>query len=149
MSNFQEEIKLAKSLLEMYSPSHVSIKSLEVIEKLQKEIERLNLHVAFLGKQVEKDKDFMNIQSEKIKSLEDGSFIGRSEHFQCAPCQYSEIQEQKIERYEKALEFYATTRNYEPFSEDELARTDAFSLIDLDGGETAKDALGGKGVTQK
>ncbi|MCK6203960.1 hypothetical protein KZX50_00665 [Bacillus infantis] len=47
----------------------------------------------------------------------------------------------KAAKYEKALKFYAKKQNYEPFREEDLDRTDAFSLIDLDAGETAKDAL--------
>jgi len=48
----------------------------------------------------------------------------------------------KVERYEKALKFYSNNAHYEPFREEDLDRSDAFSLIDLDAGETAKDALG-------
>jgi ribosome-binding protein aMBF1 (putative translation factor) len=50
-------------------------------------------------------------------------------------------QAEKIERYEKALKFYATKNYYEPWREEDEDRTDAFNFIDLDGGETAREAL--------
>ncbi|MCR6096874.1 hypothetical protein HXA31_20525 [Salipaludibacillus agaradhaerens] len=48
---------------------------------------------------------------------------------------------EKVKRYEKALRFYATKHYYEPFREEDENRTDAFNFIDLDGGETAREAL--------
>lgn len=53
-------------------------------------------------------------------------------------------QTEKVERYEKALKFFANKEHYEPFREEDEDRTDAFNFIDLDGGETAREVLEGK-----
>ena len=44
-------------------------------------------------------------------------------------------------RLRKALEFYAKADNYEPWRESDSDRTDAFNFVDLDGGNTAREAL--------
>lgn len=50
-------------------------------------------------------------------------------------------QAEEIARLRKALEFYAKSDNYEPWRETDFDRTDAFNFVDLDGGDTAKEAL--------
>ena len=51
---------------------------------------------------------------------------------------------EKVERYERALKFYANKSFYEPNREEDQDRTDAFNFIDLDGGDTAREALKGE-----
>lgn len=51
--------------------------------------------------------------------------------------------ENEIKNLRKALSIYADTSNYEPFSEEDDNRSDAFNFIDLDGGEVAQHALKG------
>lgn len=41
----------------------------------------------------------------------------------------------------RALTFYAKPENYEPWREEDEDRTDAFNFVDLDGGDTAREAL--------
>ena len=51
----------------------------------------------------------------------------------------------KVERYEKALEFYADEETYETkFATDTDEIFDPFTLIELDGGKKAREALGGE-----
>lgn len=47
----------------------------------------------------------------------------------------------EIKRLRHALEFYAKPGNYEPWRESDEDRTDAFNFVDLDGGQTAREAL--------
>ena len=51
-----------------------------------------------------------------------------------------EKQQKQIERYEKALKFYANKENYEQWNED-LVLTEYIHNVDFDGGDTAKRAL--------
>ncbi|MED3562400.1 hypothetical protein [Bacillus xiapuensis] len=81
-------------------------------------------------------------QQKEIEQLKEELFIGKSNHFQCGYCVAAEEQDIKIEKYEKALKFYANKEYYEPFKEEDGDRTDAFNFIDLDSGETAREALG-------
>lgn len=46
-------------------------------------------------------------------------------------------------RLREALAFYEKVSNYEPWRDEDQDRSDAFNLIDLDQGETARKALEG------
>jgi hypothetical protein len=49
-------------------------------------------------------------------------------------------QAEKVERYEKALKFYADKENYEEWNED-LGLTEYIHNADFDGGDIAREAL--------
>jgi hypothetical protein len=50
-------------------------------------------------------------------------------------------QQEKIERYEKALRFYADKENYEVTSNDLDPTTDYVHIVDIDEGDTARKVL--------
>ena len=58
-------------------------------------------------------------------------------------------QTEEVVRLRKALEFYAKPDNYESWRESDFDRSDAFNFVDLDGGDTAREALAWRNTTRK
>jgi hypothetical protein len=87
------------------------------------------------------DVEWLIDQAEKVEQLE--KEIENLKQYKKVLMENSVVRSETIEKYEKALRFYANKENYELWDEAEKANlTEFVNNLDMDKGETARKALG-------